>query len=511
MQTTDITKLYWIWLAEGLGQGSRLAAKLLEEYEDAKAIYEAKDADLRLFRSWRDNDLLQFTQLLKNRELQRATEILNQCRKNAIEVLTYDDPAFPPSLRALSNPPLVLYYRGTLPDTVSNCTIGVVGTRTMTDYGRDMAYSIGAGLASGGAIVVSGLALGADSMAMAGAMDACGVTVGVLGCGVDVVYPPSHRPLYEQVLARGGCILSEYPPLARPIGFHFPIRNRIISGLSDGVVVVEADSKSGALITARHAVYQGKTLFAVPGQVGVKTAEGPNALLRDGALPVLSAADILEEFAFPYAKTVHPEKAAQFAAKWNGSDRAREAMERDQIGVRGKDTYYGKQTYGGRNPAREPTVPPQTVPVEPPDNTEVPVEAHVQPATGSRGIAGWFRRGDETKNTSKNASKGVSGRQKGATVESEKKKSEKKSASAKKIDLKSLDEAERKVYNTMKPNVPMAADELVRDDLPISRVLAALTMLEMIGAVEAGKGGYYMRTDPDDAPGRLVEDGELES
>ena len=511
MQTTDITKLYWIWLAEGLGQGSRLAVKLLEEYDGAKAIYEAKDSDLRLFRSWRDSDLLQFAQLLKNRELHRATEILNQCQKNAIQVLTYDDLTFPPSLRALSNPPLVLYYRGNLPDTVSNCTIGVVGTRTMTDYGRDMAYAIGAGLASGGAIVISGLALGADSMAMAGAMDAGGVTVGVLGCGVDVVYPPSHRPLYEQVLARGGCILSEYPPLSRPIGFHFPIRNRIISGLSDGVVVVEADSKSGALITARHAVYQGKTLFAVPGQVGAKTAEGPNTLLRDGALPVLSAADILEEFAFPYAKTVHPEKAAQFAAKWSGTDRAREAMERDQIGARGKDTYYGKQTYGGRNPAREAAVPPQTVPTEPPDNLAEQTEETVQPTNGTRGIAGWFRRGGETKSASKNAPKGVSGSQKGAAVEPEKKKSEKKSPSAKKIDLKSLDEAERKVYNTMKPNVPMAADELVRDDLPVNQVLAALTMLEMIGAVEAGKGGYYMRTDPDEAPGRLVEDGELES
>ena len=337
MQTTDISKIYWIWLAEGLGQGSRLAAKLLAEYEDAKAIYQAKDSDLRLYRSWRDNDLLQFAQLLKNRELRRATEILNQCQKNAIGILTYDDPAFPSSLRCLSNPPLVLYYRGTFPDTTSYCTIGVVGTRTMTDYGRDMAYSLGAGLASGGAVVVSGLALGADSMAMVGAMDADGVTVGVLGCGVDVVYPPAHRPLYEQVLAHGGCILSEYPPLSRPLGFHFPVRNRIISGLSDGVVVVEADSKSGALITARHAVYQGKTLFAVPGQVGSRTAEGPNALLRDGALPVLSAADVLEEFAFPYAKTVHPEKAAQFFAKWNGTERAREAMEREQVGIRGRD------------------------------------------------------------------------------------------------------------------------------------------------------------------------------
>ena len=184
MQTTDISKIYWIWLAEGLGQGSRLSAKLLEEYEDAKAIYQAKDSDLRLYRSWRDNDLLQFAQLLKNRELRRATEILNQCQKNAIGILTYDDPAFPSSLRCLSNPPLVLYYRGIFPDTTSYCTIGVVGTRTMTDYGRDMAYSLGAGLASGGAVVVSGLALGADSMAMVGAMDADGVTVGVLGCGV---------------------------------------------------------------------------------------------------------------------------------------------------------------------------------------------------------------------------------------------------------------------------------------------------------------------------------------
>ena len=117
MQTSDIKKIYWIWLAEGLGQGSRLAVKLLAEYDNAKAIYEAKDSDLHLFRSWRDNDLLQFGQLLKNRDLRRATEILNQCQQNAIQVITYDDDAFPSSLRCLSNPPLVLYYRGELPDT----------------------------------------------------------------------------------------------------------------------------------------------------------------------------------------------------------------------------------------------------------------------------------------------------------------------------------------------------------------------------------------------------------
>ena len=526
MQTTDIAKIYWIWLAEGLGQGSRLAAKLLEEYEDAKAIYQAKDSDLRLYRAWRDNDLLQFAQLLKNREMRRATEILNQCQKNAIGVLTYDDPAFPSSLRCLSNPPLVLYYRGTIPDTTAYCTIGVVGTRTMTDYGRDMAYSLGAGLASGGAVVVSGLALGADSMAMVGAMDAGGVTMGVLGCGVDVVYPPAHRPLYEQVLAHGGCILSEYPPLSRPLGFHFPVRNRIISGLSDGVVVVEADSKSGALITARHAVYQGKTLFAVPGQVGSRTAEGPNALLRDGALPVLSAADVLEEFAFPYAKTVHPEKAAQFSAKWNGTDRAREAMEREQVGIRGKDTYYGKQTYGGKNPHKDAPVPPKGIPTEPspvegqspkdmPERRNMPPQelqtAASEEKSGMSGLSALFRKGkDAGRKTEKEGGKGVSTRQKSVSVEPEKKKSDKKTLFTKKIDLKSLDEQELKVYNTMKPNVPMSADELVRDDQSIATVMAALTMLEMIGAVEAGKGGYFMRTDPDDAPGRLVEDDEIE-
>lgn len=526
MQTTDISKIYWIWLAEGLGQGSRLASKLLGEYEDAKSIYQAKDSDIRLYRSWRDNDLLQFTQLLKNKELRRATEILNQCKKNAIGILTYDDPAFPPSLRSLSNPPLVLYYRGTFPDTSFYCTIGVVGTRTMTDYGRDMAYSLGAGLASGGAVVVSGLALGADSMAMVGAIDAGGITMGVLGCGVDVVYPPAHRPLYEQVLAHGGCILSEYPPLSRPLGFHFPVRNRIISGLSDGVVVVEADSKSGALITARHAVYQGKTLFAVPGQVGSRTAEGTNALLRDGALPVLSAADVLEEFAFPYAKTIHPEKAAQFFAKWSGTERAREAMEREQIGFRGKDTYYGKQTYGGKNPRKDVSVPPRGTPVEPspilgksPENIPEWQNAAVQDIQtalqetkdSTHGLSGLFHKGkDAGINPKKEDGKGMSARQKNETVGAEKIKSNKKMPFTKKIDLKSLDEQELKVYNTMKPNVPMSADELVRDDQSIATVMAALTMLEMIGAVEAGKGGYFMRTDPDDAPGRLVEDNEVE-
>ncbi len=249
-------------------------------------------------------------------------------------------------------------------------------------------------------------------------------------------------------------------------------------------------------------------------------------MLRDGALPVLTAVDVLEEFAFPYAKTVHPEKAAQFSAKWNGTDCAREAMEREQIGIRGKDTYYGKQTYGGKNPHKDTATPPKGIPVEPsPIAGQSPKETYIQQNTplkdvqtaeseargSARGLSGLFRRGkDAGRSAEKETERGVSARQKGVSVEPDKKKTDKKPLSAKKIDLKSLDEQELKVYNTMKPNVPMSADELVRDDQTISTVMAALTMLEMVGAVEAGKGGYFMRTDPDDAPGRLVEDSEIE-
>ena len=175
----------------------------------------------------------------------------------------------------------------------------MVGTRDCTPYGVSCAEKLGYGLAAGGAVVVSGLARGVDSAALRGALRAGGTVTAVLGNGLDVVYPPENQYLYEDVAA-AGALISEYPPGTPPDGRHFPVRNRILSGISVGVVVVEAPKKSGSLITASIALEQGRDVFAVPGNIDAKTSEGANALIRDGAKLVMTAQDVLEEYAAFY-------------------------------------------------------------------------------------------------------------------------------------------------------------------------------------------------------------------
>lgn len=177
--------------------------------------------------------------------------------------------------------------------------VGIVGARKCSPYGIRTAESLGFQLAKLGLLVVSGLARGVDTAAVQGALQAGGPAAAVLGCGLDVVYPPENRALYEDV-AENGLLLSEYPPGTRPLAHHFPVRNRIISGLSLGVVVVEGRAASGALITARHALEQGRDVFAVPGNIDSPMSVGPNRLLRDGAIPLLSGEDVAREYIHLY-------------------------------------------------------------------------------------------------------------------------------------------------------------------------------------------------------------------
>ena len=201
---------------------------------------------------------------------------------------------YPPALRLIPDPPPVLLVRGRL-EVLHRPAVAVVGARAATTYGLDIARRLGAGLARSGAVVVSGLARGIDAAAHEGALEAGGATVAVLACGPDVVYPPEHARLAERVAA-AGAVVTELPPGCPPLRYHFPLRNRVISGLSRGVVVVEARAKSGSLITARHALDQGREVMAVPGPVTAAASAGPNALLRDGARPVVELRDAIETF-----------------------------------------------------------------------------------------------------------------------------------------------------------------------------------------------------------------------
>ncbi len=223
--------------------------------------------------------------------LQSPGRLLGVLRDAGVRPLMNGDPEYPAHLAVLPGAPDVLFVRGELPPVPG---VAVVGTRRSTGYGRSLAAAYGSAIADAGWVVVSGLARGIDGAAHRGHVAAGGVGVAVLGSGPDVVYPPEHRDLHDALLSGGGAVVSEYPPGVPPNGWRFPPRNRIISGLSAAVVVVEAPVTGGALVTAAAALDQGRTLFAVPGDVDRTTSRGCNLLIRDGAIPVLDPGDLVE-------------------------------------------------------------------------------------------------------------------------------------------------------------------------------------------------------------------------
>ena len=294
--------LYWIWLSDALGAGSSAFRRLISLFDTPFDIFRAEETEIEQVSGLTERA----KRALCDKSLEHATEILDQCQREGIGVLTYDEEAYPRALREIQKPPMLLYYRGNLPDFNRNLCVGIVGTRSMSAYGMRQAYKMSYELASAGALVVSGMAKGIDGVAAAAALKSGGTTVAVLGCGVDVVYPTHHRGLSQEI-AKNGVILSEYAPGTRPNSYHFPMRNRIISGLSQATVVVEAGIGSGSLITAKEAILQGRDVFALPANVGSKGADGTNGLLRDGAKMALSTEDILEPYQYTYAESLNLE------------------------------------------------------------------------------------------------------------------------------------------------------------------------------------------------------------
>lgn len=217
---------------------------------------------------------------------------INRLEQHGVRPLTLDDDEYPRLLRHISSPPPILYVRGELLAT-DELAIGIVGTRRASTYGADMATRISADLARAGVTIVSGLALGIDTSAHRAALDAGGRTIAVFGCGLDTIYPPRNRNLADQIV-ESGALVSEYPLGTRPDARNFPVRNRIISGMSRGVAVIEAPTRSGALITTMFAAEQGRDVFAVPGSALSAASAGCHALIRDGATLVTSADHILE-------------------------------------------------------------------------------------------------------------------------------------------------------------------------------------------------------------------------
>lgn len=305
--------LYWLWfhLLTGLTVSQKRA--LLEYFHDPEQLYRATESAYRTAVQLPEEGYT----ALSDKELKNARALAAECSQKRIGIVTIGDSGYPARLRQIPDAPLVLYYRGRLPNWEAYPAIGIVGTRKASGYGLQIAEKMGAQIAACGGMVVSGAADGIDSAAMKQALLQGGPVVGVLGFGADVVYPASSRKLFAQ-LEEKGCLISEYPPGTPGYKWNFPQRNRLISGISHGVLVVEAPERSGALITARHAMEQGREVFVVPGNINSDTSAGSNNLLREGATAVFEGYDILREYAsrFPgQIRKAEPKEIEQIPEK----------------------------------------------------------------------------------------------------------------------------------------------------------------------------------------------------
>ena len=394
---------YWVWLTTLPGLTNRSKLLLLEHFPSPEDIYYAQPEDLPPVEGLSSSQAA----LLSDKSTDRAEDVLARCAKGDIFLLTMQDALYPDRLRNIYDPPVLLYGRGRMPLFDEEAAVSVVGTRTCTPYGISAAEELGYQLAKEGAVVVSGLARGIDGASHRGALRAGGFTAAVLGGGVDVVYPAENRRLYEDIAATG-VLLSEYPPGTEPKGSHFPVRNRIISGLSLGVLVVEAPEKSGALITANTALEQGRDVFAVPGPINADTSRGCNQLIRDGAGLVMEAWDVLGTYRQRFPQKLRPIRAAM------------------------PETPRGAEEISPQTPAK-----PET------QQEKAPAMPVLDPA--KEGAA--------------------------------------------------LTDDQKRILRVLPADRPLLADEAaVMTELPVRRVLSALTMLEIDGYVRRQGAGSFLRT-----------------
>ncbi len=300
----------WLGLLLTPGLGPRGIERALEALGTVEAIYQASLTELEACQL--TAPAAQF--IHDGRALAAGMKEWESAQAQKIEILTRSDRNYPPLLAEIPDPPFVLYARGAV-EKLCELSVAVVGTRHPTPYGRLMAERLGAGLAQTGLAVVSGLARGIDALAQKACLETGGLTIAVMGTGVDLVYPREHTPLAEAMLARGGVLISEFALGTPATPQNFPIRNRLISGLSLGVLVVEGGEHSGSRITARLALEQNRDLFAVPGLVTQKQAWLPNHLIREGGKLVRTAADVVEELPSWARQRLQPKPGAAAASE----------------------------------------------------------------------------------------------------------------------------------------------------------------------------------------------------
>ena len=283
---------HWIWLTQRKGIAGQITVRVLEHFGSPEQVHAADRTAYENMGGLSDSAI----RSLLDKSLDGADQILGDCDRLGIQLLTLQDSTYPERLAAIHQPPLVLYWKGRQIAFDEEVAIAMVGAREATPYGLDMASRLSAELTRRGALVVSGMAQGIDAASVRGALKVGGPVVSVVAGGLDRVYPWYHKDLYEDVAAVG-TLISEYPPGTEHKGSHFPVRNRILSGLSVGVIAVECARSGGTLLTIGHAMDQDREIFAVPGSVGAPMSEGPNRLIQTGSAKlIMDADDVLCEF-----------------------------------------------------------------------------------------------------------------------------------------------------------------------------------------------------------------------
>ena len=444
MPTKD--RLFEIWFALRCGIANKEFQPLLEAFGTPYDLFNADEAEIEALPC---SDTLKAR--LHDKSLAEATRINAYCKENGVGILFWQDEDYPSSLRPLRDPPVLLYYLGTLPELSRRLCISVVGTRSMSEYGKRMAYKIGYELASAGTVVVSGLALGNDSVATAGAIAANGQTVAVLGCGIDIIYPREHEKLAHEILRRGA-VMTEYPPATPPEGRNFPIRNRIISGLSQGTVVVEGDLRSGSLITAKTAILQGRDIYAFPGNVGETNSTGTNQLISDGAAIVLRARDVLENYSFLYRDALDMARLLKAETRSEPDDgllaRLEVSTRVTPTGRRSTSTPSAGSKHSTRPPRGKPEGKPTPSPAPKEEEREPPAAPPVSvPARGD-------------------ASERI---------------------------LKNLTDTQRRIFEALPLDHAVPIDAITREGFSVGEVMAAMTILEIHGLTVTLPGGLYAR------------------
>lgn len=288
-------KLYWYWLCNIEGIGSKKIEAILNYYETPYNAFYGSEKGLDKIDKLNEEDR---KQIKRSKDLEKVKENYFKLSSKKVSFITKEDKAYPEKLNNIYNPPFCLYVKGGMPKQ-EDVTIAVVGSRNCSDYGRELAIYLSGELARMGICIISGLARGIDGYAHKGALDVGGRTYGILGCGIDTCYPKENIGYYMEMQGKGG-VISEYGLNVIPKAYHFPMRNRIISGMSDGILVIEAKEKSGSFITVDMGLEQGKNIYAIPGRVNDELSKGCNNLIKMGAKLVSRPEDILEDFAINY-------------------------------------------------------------------------------------------------------------------------------------------------------------------------------------------------------------------